>query len=221
MVNNCLSIAIFDLDNTILDGDCELLWSRYLANQNLVDSAYLERINRFFVDYDNGTIDYPAYVRHLLLPFKGLARTYVQSIVEPYIESLRTLIRPALAARLAIHRSADDVILLASSSIDILIEPIARMLGIDNVVCTIAEFENEVVTGNYVGDLAFGHSKVNKVKAWIDEHQLSLDGSWGYSDSQNDLPLLQFVQNPVAVFPDDRLRKTSIANGWIIIDGIG
>lgn len=221
MVNSTPSIAIFDLDNTILDGDCELLWVRYLVDNKVVDHRYLERTNGFFTDYADGTIDYPAYVKHLLDPFIGFTRASVEALVSPYVESLKPLIRPALAERLAYHRNESNVILLASSSMSLLVEPVARLLGIDNVVCTIAEFENEVVTGNYVGDLAFGHSKVDKVKAWIEEHQLSQDGSWGYSDSQNDVPLLQFVQNPVAVFPDDRLRKTSIANGWIIIDGSG
>ena len=219
MVNNCPSIAIFDLDNTILDGDCELLWVRYLVDKKVVDHRYLERTNGFFTDYADGTIDYPAYVKHLLDPFIGFTRARVEDLVSPYVESLKPLIRPALAERLAYHRKVGDVILLASSSINILIEPIARILGIDNAVCTIVEFENDVVTGNYVGDLAFGRSKVNKVKAWIEEHQLSLDGSWGYSDSQNDVPLLQFVQNPVAVFPDASLRQAAVKKGWKVIDG--
>ena len=221
MVSHPPSVAIFDLDNTILDGDCELLWVRYLVDKKVVDHRYLERTKGFFTDYADGTIDYPAYVKHLFDPFIGFTRASVEALVSPYVKSLKPLFRLALAERLAYHRNESNVILLASSSISLLVEPIARLLGIDNVVCTIAEFENEVVTGNYVGDLAFGHSKVNKVKAWIDEHQLSLDGSWGYSDSQNDLPLLQFVQNPVAVFPDASLRNISITNGWRIIDGNG
>lgn len=219
MVMKQFSIAIFDLDNTVIAGDCELLWVRYLFNLKMVDSSYLAKIDQFFIEYADGTIDYPAYVRHLLIPFKGLSPAEAQNLVGLYLDSLRPLIRLALADRLAYHQREHDVILLATSSINILVEPVARMLGIDNVVCTIAEVKNEVLTGNYVGELAFGRSKVNKVKLWIEEHHISLDGSWGYSDSLNDLPLLLFVQNPVAVFPDPPLKNVALTNRWMIIDG--
>lgn len=214
-------LAIFDLDRTLLEGDNELIWSEFLASRNLVGPEFIDKFNQFHLEYDKGTIIYSAYVKHLLKPIIGFSNQKLQMLLGTYIEILRPLIRPRLIQRVEHHRFEGCAILLATSTNSILAEPIARMLEIDNLVCTVAEIINEVPTGNFVGLPAFRQGKVTKVKNWIKKHPITLEGSWCYSDSYNDLPIMQLVQTPVAVSPDNKLRIISQENGWQIMDGRG
>lgn len=211
-------LAIFDLDKTLLDADCEFAWCTLLVRQELVGIEFLEQVAQFFKEYEEGTIDYVAYESYLINQMKGFTREQLHKLLDAFVEELTPLVHPLVIQRVERHRSQGSTILMATSTNSVLAEPIAQMLGIENLVCTQVEMTEGVPTGKLVGTPAFGPNKVKKVKDWVSQHPVTLEGSWFYSDSYNDLPLLQVVQNPVAVSPDARLRKHALENRWEIID---
>jgi HAD superfamily hydrolase (TIGR01490 family) len=213
-------IAIFDLDNTILSADSEFVFCEYLAQQHLVDTAFLERIGQFFREYEDGTIDYNAYEKSVLRPLAGISQQRLGELMAGYLARIQPLCRQVILAKMAEHKAQGYVILMASSANQLLAEPIARMVGIEELICTKLEIQNGLPSGELLGEPAFREGKIRKIQAWIQEKDCTLEGSWAYSDSFNDLPLLQFVQNPVAVTPDERLRRHARENGWQIIDTV-
>ncbi len=212
------SLVVFDLDKTLLDADCEFTWCTLLVKQELVGIEFLDRVAHYFIEYEEGTIDYVAYESYLVNQMKGLSRQQLHKLLDAFLEELTPLVRPLVIQRMERHKAQGNTILLATSTNSMLAEPIAQSLGIENLVCTQVEMSAGVPTGNLLGPPAFGSNKVKKVKEWVSDHTVTLEGSWFYSDSYNDLPLLEMVQNPVAVTPDARLRKHALEHGWEVID---
>ncbi len=212
------TLAVFDLDSTLIEGDCELVWCDLLFRFGWVNSAFMAKLKIYCVEYEIGWIDFAKYERFILSPVARKSPLLVQQMLDEYLKMIRTLIRPKMQTVLDGHFSRGDTVLLATASNSFLAEPIAALLGISNVVCTQCQIVNGVPTGNVPNNTAFREGKVEGVKAWIKDHQTSLVGSWGYSDSHNDLPILSLVENAVAVTPDVKLRRVARRKGWQILD---
>ena len=212
-----MSLAIFDLDNTILEGDCELLWSQLVVDQGVEDEQYQKQIDQFSRDYESGQMDYIAYETFFLRTFVALGRSGLAEMLSLLLEQIRPLPRPYILERLDWHRKRGDTILMVTSSNALLVKPIAEMLGISNVICAEVELKDGHPTGKILGTVPYLHGKVTRLKAWLSQKDHSLEGSWGYGDSRNDLPLLQIVQNPVAVAPDKTLLSNARDHGWQIL----
>jgi HAD superfamily hydrolase (TIGR01490 family) len=214
-----LSLAIFDLDNTLLAGDSDYLWGQFLVEQGIVDRHYYESENaRFYRQYKEGTLDIAEFLAFALKPLADNELERLHAWRERFVE---TKIRPILldAARRLVekHRSAGDTLLVITATNRFVTEPIVRLYGIGELIATTPEFAGGRYTGGVEGEPCFQEGKVRRLRRWLDESRLSLEGSWFYSDSHNDLPLLQQVDNPVAVDPDATLEAVSRERGWPII----
>lgn len=207
-----MTLAIFDLDFTLLEGDSEWLWSEFMLTQGLVGEDFTAQIARFYHDYETGRLDFDAYERFLLAPQTRLPAQQVAGLLEIYLSTIiRPRLRPWMLDRVAWHRTQVHTLLLITASNALLAEPIARLLEFPNLICT------RVENGRPIGTPAFREGKVTRLHAWLAENNHPLEGSWAYSDSHNDLPLLQQVSHPVAVRPDARLHRHAVQAGWTIL----
>ena len=213
-----MPLALFDLDFTLLDGDCEWLWSQFLAEQGVVGEDFTAQIARFFQDYEAGTLDIVSYEAYLLQPLNRLSLESVIDLRSRYLEGIRILLRPYMLERLAWHRSEGHTLLLITAANAFLAEPISSLLGFPNLICTGIETENGKPIPRLSGIPAFREGKVKRLEIWLREQHQTLAESWGYSDSHNDLPLLERVAHPVAVTPDSVLRKIAQDLDWEIIE---
>lgn len=214
-----MALAIFDLDNTLLAGDSDYLWGEYLVEQGLIDQLEYDAANRRFLeDYERGVLDIDAFLGFALRPLTlhepetlhGWRRDFIARKIEP-------IVLPAARALIAEHRRRGDTPLIITATNRFVTEPIAELLGIDQLLATVPEFAGGRYTGRVLGTPTFREGKITALEHWLAEHGESLEGSWFYSDSHNDIPLLEHVAHPVAVDPDDTLRAHAERSGWSII----
>ena len=216
-MQNGSTIAIFDLDYTLLEGDSEALWSQFLFEKGLVGEEFLQQIQDYYRDYEQGSLDFFKYEEYLL---DSLTRHSMHTLIpirDEYLERIRLILRPSMLERVQWHRSQGHTLLLVTATNRLLAEPIAAILRFQNLICTQVKRLKDSYTNKVEGIPAFGAGKVQLVDQWLAGHALTLEGSWGYSDSHNDLPLLKRVANPVAVSPDDKLRAYALEHAWEII----
>ncbi|MGC1376131.1 MAG: HAD-IB family hydrolase, partial [Anaerolineales bacterium] len=186
-------VALFDLDYTLLEADSEALWCKYLFDQGVVDSAFMAGIEAFFRQYKDGTLDLRSYQEFLLAPLAQNPLAEMLRLRQDYLEWVRSVARPSMLERVDLHRSKNHALVMITATSSFIAEPIAHMLGFPNLICTKLEVRNGNFTGKISGVPAFQHGKVIRLMAWLREEKLSLKGSWFYSDSHNDLPLLKLV----------------------------
>jgi HAD superfamily hydrolase (TIGR01490 family) len=211
------TVALFDLDYTLLKADSEELWCRYLFKRQLVDVAFITRIETFYNLYEDGSLDlatYRLYEEFLLSALISHTPAALRSLRNEYLEWVREVIRPSMLERVDWHRSEKHTLVMITAANSFLAEPIAQLLGFSNLICTQLEVDNGRMTGKVSGIPAFQYGKVIRLTAWLQEKKLSLKESWCYSDSHNDLPLLKLVDHPVMVRPDDVLKQHGLAQGW-------
>lgn len=214
-----MSLAIFDLDNTLIAGDSDYLWGEFLVARGLVDGDLYRRTNdRFYQDYREGTLDIEAFLRFALTPLREHPRTLLEALRERFVdEVIEPIMLPAARDLIAAHRESGDTLLIISATNTFVAAPIAARFGIPDLIAT----EPEVVEGYYTGEVAgvpaFREGKVRRLQDWLAERGATLAGSSFYSDSHNDLPLLSLVDRPVAVDPDPVLRECAAGRGWPIL----
>ena len=214
-----MALAIFDLDNTLIAGDSDHGWGEFLVANDKVDANHYQRMNdQFYVDYEAGCLDILAYLEFSLAP---LAATSMEELAVLHLKFMQQIIRPLrlpkAEALIEQHRQAGDRLLVITSTNRFIVEPICQALGIDELLATDPEIIDGRYTGKIVGTPTYQEGKVERLKLWLSENNETLAGSYFYSDSINDLPLLLEVDKPVAVDPDDALSAEATSRGWDII----
>jgi HAD superfamily hydrolase (TIGR01490 family) len=212
------AIALFDLDYTLLDVDSEEYWSNFLFKQGLVPHSFVERIEAYYRDYDAGNLDFTAYEEFLLSSLVAIPGNDLAVIKQSYLAEIATKIRPWMRERVDWHLAQGHELVLITAANEFLAEGISDLLRFTNMICTRVEKSDGRYTGKITGTPAFKIGKVTLLTEWLAQRQESLSGSWGYSDSFNDLPLLSIVENPVAVRPDARLRAHALLHGWGLLE---
>ena len=213
-----VSIALFDLDNTLIGGDSDYLWGCFLAEHGIVDAeAYTSENQRFYDQYLEGSLDIHEFLRFQLQPLATHKRAQLEEWREQYLaEKIDPILLPRARALLEKHRAKGDQLLIITATNRFITEPIAKRYGVNQLLAT----EPEIVDGEYTGGVngtpCFQNGKVEQLDNWLLNEKQTLDGSWFYSDSHNDLPLLEKVEHPVAVDPDDKLKSHARAMGWSI-----
>ena len=212
-----MPLAIFDLDNTLIAGDSDYSWGAFLVAQKKVDQALYKSMNeQFFADYEAGTLDILAYLAFSLAPLIGMSASNLEQLHSKFMdEVVQPMKLPKALELIEKHRQAGDRLLVITNRC--IIERIVLSLGIDEFLSNEPEFVNGRITGKIVGTPTFREGKVERLNAWLEENHETLSGSYFYSDSINDLPLLSAVDKPVAVDPDDSLRQMAGEQGWDII----
>ena len=214
-----MTIAIFDLDNTLLHGDSDHAWGEFIADLGIVDGkSYREKNDAFYDDYCRGVLDIFAYQRFVLQPLAGLSMEELTRWHEQFMrEKIEPIILPKAQALVDSHRAQGHTLMIITATNSFITAPIAKRFGIDTLIATTPEIKNSTYTGDIVGVPCYREGKVERMNVWLAENEATLDGSYFYSDSHNDLPLLLRVDNPVAVDADDTLRKYAEENRWQIL----
>lgn len=213
-----MRLAVFDLDHTLLAADSDYLWGQFLCDEGLVEREQYEARNReFYADYAAGRLDVEAFYRFSLAPlmlkslaeWEPLRQRFVQEQIAPRVARLA----PELLAR---HRAEGDTLVITTATQRFITEPIAELLGVEHLLAS----EPERLDGRFTGRLLranFQAGKVTRLKEWIAERRLTPDGITAYSDSRNDIPLLELADRAVAVDPDPVLREEAERRGWAVI----
>jgi HAD superfamily hydrolase (TIGR01490 family) len=217
-----MRLALFDLDNTLLSGDSDFAWAQFLIAKGVLDRQTQEAANRrFLADYESGALDIDAFLAFQLSPLARHPRAMLDAW---HAEFMTDVIRPMISAdaRALVqkHVAADTLLALVTATNSFVTAPIARELAIPHLIATIPACEHGQFTGQVRGIPAFRAGKVTRVQAWLEAQALTwahFAESRFYSDSHNDLPLLESVTTPVAVNPDPHLRAVAKARRWEIL----
>jgi HAD superfamily hydrolase (TIGR01490 family) len=212
-------LALFDLDNTLLTGDSDYVWAQHLIEAGVLDAGEYDARNDWFYErYKDGTLDIHAFLDFQLAPLSRHPREQLDAWHADFMaKRVRPIIAPRAAEIVRQHRDALTAIVTATNRF--ITEPIARELGIANLIATDIEEVDGQFTGKPLGTPNFREGKVERVNQWLASRgeRLADFESWFYSDSLNDLPLLALVTHPIAVDPDPTLRAHACAHGWPII----
>lgn len=213
-----MALAIFDLDETLIAGDSDHAWGEFMINRGLVTADHRAQNDAFYEQYKRGELDANAYYRFACAALAPHTMALLEATRRDFIEQLIMPLMLDKAARLiAEHRRAGDTLLVITATLEFVTAPIVERLGIADLIAPVPERINDRYTGELVGIPSFGIGKVTRLNEWLADTQFSLQGSHFYSDSANDLPLLELVDHPVAVDPDPRLRDIAERRQWPII----
>lgn len=214
-----MALAIFDLDNTLLGGDSDYLWAEFLVEHKIVDGdAYQQQNQHFYDQYLAGTMDIFEFLTFQLKPLADNSMVNLLAWREQYLkEKIEPIILDAGRKLIAHHQSKNDTTLIITATNSFITAPIAKKLGINHLIATEPEMLDGRYTGKVAGTPSYQYGKVERLESWLFERQQSLGGSYFYSDSHNDIPLLELVDHPFAVDPDPKLRTVADQQGWKII----
>jgi HAD superfamily hydrolase (TIGR01490 family) len=214
-----MALAIFDLDHTLLAGDSDHAWGDFLIEHGVVDGpAYRAANDRYYAQYQAGTLDILDYLAFALAPLVRLDRGTLDGLRAEFMETkIKPMIAPGTPALLEKHRARGDTMIIITATNRFVTAPVARLLGVEHLIATDPEERDGRLTGRVVGTPCYREGKVTRLNAWLRAHNANLVDSWCYSDSHNDLPILAQVDHPVAVDPDPILRHEALARGWPIM----
>ncbi len=222
---NNQSLALFDLDHTLLDIDSDYTWGEYIVKRGLVDEQTYRKANdRFYQQYIAGTLDATEYNEFVAQFLTTLAMDELYQLRCEFIDSeIKPFIRPLALACLDKHRQQGDELVIISATNDFVVSAIAQVFAItpDNVLATPLEVKDNRYTGKLTDKPNFQAGKLYHLNRWIADKAkqgVKYQTTYAYSDSKNDLPLLKWADNPVCVSPDDTLRQIAQDEGWIIED---
>lgn len=214
-----MTLALFDLDNTLIAGDSDHAWGEFISERGLVDAQEYARANdKFYDDYVNGGLDCAAYLRFALEPLSQHSIEELDSLHQEFMGAKVSQMWLATADDLIKkHRSQGHRLVVITATGRFVVEPIVRQFGINEILCSEPEIKDGRYTGDFIEEPCFAEGKVTKIERWLEKTGEDLNGAWFYSDSFNDIPLLKKVDNPVAVDPDERLERHARELGWPVI----
>lgn len=215
-----MTLAIFDLDHTLIDGDSDYLWGEYMVENGIVDAAvYRARNREFYEDYQRGTLDNDQYLAFALEPLTRHSLQKLDAWRRDYVERwIRPLVKPGAAAKFDLHRKQGHELMIISATHRFITEPIAEMLQVSCLLATEPEIAHGRYTGRYLGTATYREGKVIALRQWLEQNGETLDGAYFYSDSINDLALLEVVDYPITVSPDAELHAIALARNWPVIE---
>lgn len=214
-----MPLAIFDLDNTLIAGDSDHGWGEFLADRSKVDVEVYRAMNeKFYQDYQQGQLDMDEYLAFALEPLARLSRAELAELHGAFMaEVIEPMWLPRAVALVESHRQRGHRVMVITSTNRFIVEPICQRLGIADLLATELVERDGRYTGAVDGMPTYQEGKVTRLREWLAATGETLVGSYFYSDSINDLPLLEVVDNPVAVDPDERLAATAAERGWPVI----
>ncbi|SMM98042.1 Phosphoserine phosphatase [uncultured Candidatus Thioglobus sp.] len=215
-----MAIALFDLDKTLIAGDSDFLWGEFLAEIGAVDvDNYQVQNQKFFDDYAKGELDINQYLEFCLA---ALADNSIKQLNKWHQQFMLEKIQPILLQNaqkvVDAHQKNGDRAVVITATNSFITRPIAQVYGIDELIATEPEMLNGKFTGKVSGEPCFQIGKVHKLKQWCKENNESLDDAYFYSDSHNDLSLLELVDNPIVVHGDKILLDIAKTKGWQCMD---
>ena len=214
-------LALFDLDNTLLAGDSDHAWGEFLIQKGMVDeAAHRAENDRYYQQYLEGKLDIHGYVRFTMQPILAMSVAQRELLHAQFMrDAIKPLYLPKADALVAEHRNSGDLTVIVTATNEFITEPIARRFGVEHLIATALEIDNDRYTGVIAGTPCYQIGKVHKLTHWLDQQQfdLTLKDAVFYSDSINDLPLLERVATPIVVDPDAQLQAEAEQRGWQVI----
>jgi len=215
-----MALAIFDLDKTLIGGDSDFLWGEFMSEIGAVDPNTYQKKNQYFFDeYAKGKLDINEYLEFCLEPLSQNSMTTLNAWHQDFMQQkIQPIILSKAQAVVNEHKEKGDKVLVITATNRFVTAPIVAKYGIDDLLAT----EPEVIDGNYTGRVkgepCFQKGKITHLNQWLDKTGESLEGAYFYSDSHNDLPMLELVDYPVVVHGDDTLQKIAEDRGWPSLD---
>ena len=208
-------LLIFDLDNTLLAGDSDRNWGIFLAEQKVVESSYLDESEKFYNNYYDGSLDIDGFLSFCLKPLIDNDMEYLLKLRQQFIEDK---IKPIVTqpGKDIINQAIEHgkTVIIATATNDFVTRPIADLFNVQTLIATEFEIKDQQFTGKVIDVPCFREGKLNKVQKWVDDNNFDLSKASFYSDSFNDLPLLEKVKTPVIVDGDDKLVEIGKNRDW-------
>ena len=214
------TLAIFDLDNTLLNGDSDHGWGEFIIEKGLVDAeSYRAKNDGFYQQYLKGELDIYAYQNFCLAQIAAFEPIQLQALLLEFLEGpVESMISKKSEQLINSHRDQNHHLMIITATNEIITRPIAKRLGIETLIATEAETDNNHPNGKVKGVASYAAGKIERLSTWLQEHtEYSLEGSYFYSDSHNDIPLLEHVSHAYAVDPDDKLLSHAQTKHWPVI----
>jgi HAD superfamily hydrolase (TIGR01490 family) len=211
-----VTLAIFDLDGTLLNGDSDYTWGQFLVEKELVNSQDYKLANdKFFEEYQAGTLDIHEYLAFSLKPLTKFSREELTKLHNTFMqEKVQPMMQEKANALIKHHKDQGHFLLMITATNQFVTGPIGDALGMDHIIAPVPEIIDDHYTGKIVGVPSFQDGKVTRLNDWLAETGHTMEGSYFYSDSRNDLPLLELVSHPIAVDADETLTKIAQDRGW-------
>lgn len=201
-----MAVAFFDMDGTLIDGDTNDLSLRYFIEHGLAKPERYTQLRHYAELFFEGVLDINTFMKFAVEPLVGLSKEKLNLILS---DCVKTMILPRVKKgakeAVAFHKERGDISLIVTSTMDYLVEHIAKGVGIDYIIAAPMERIDGVLTGNQAGLVPFQGDKVVRIKEFLQEHNLNLEGSYAYGDSVNDLPMLLLCENRFAIDPNEKL----------------
>jgi HAD superfamily hydrolase (TIGR01490 family) len=215
-----MALAIFDLDKTLIGGDSDFLWGEFLSEIGAVDADTYQIKNQYFFDqYALGKLNINEYLEFCLEPLSLNSRTTLNEWHQRFMQAkIEQILLPKAQAIIDKHKAQGDTILVITATNSFVTGPIVKRYGIDNLLATNPEVKNGKFTGKVEGEPRFQKGKIAHLDRWLEQTGEDMTGSYFYSDSHNDLPMLELVDNPVVVHGDETLQKVAKERGWPSLD---
>ncbi len=211
-----MNFIIFDLDDTLLCGDCEREWINFLFSKGLLKDPETI-LNKFDLEYRKGVMNFVEYSRFIQKPIKGLSKEKVNIFIDEFIQKKIENLTDSLTKKLLDEAKSANKVLIASGSHDFLVKRIANFFGINSSIGTPVEIKDDIFSGELSGEPTFAKGKVRAVEKWCSQNNQKIKESTFYSDSINDLPMLEACGLPIVVDPDEKLKKISEERAYRII----
>lgn len=211
-----MALVIFDLDNTLIAGDSDYLWGEFLVERELVDvDAYKQKNDYFYEQYEQSKLDIYEYTDFVTEPLKANSMETLNKLHQEFMqEKIQPIMLPQAAELIQKHKDQGDQLLIITATNSFITKPIGDALEIDELLGIDLEVIDGRFTGKIVGTPSFQEGKVTRLNEWLADKNISLEGAYFYSDSINDLPLLEKVDNPVVVDGDEKLTAIAKERDW-------
>lgn len=218
-----MNLALFDLDNTLIPIDSDHTWSAFLGRIGVIDGErHTERNNQFYEQYKAGTLVIEEFLEFQLAPLAAHPRAQLDQWHAQYMtEALEPHLHPSAFDLVRKHQEAGDLCAVVTATNEFITRPIAHRFGITHLLAIELEHVDGEFTGRHTGVPSFREGKITRTRQWLADMGKGLDSferSWFYSDSINDLPLMELVTDPVATNPDDALRIVANERGWPVLE---
>jgi HAD superfamily hydrolase (TIGR01490 family) len=215
-----MALAIFDLDKTLIDGDSDFLWGEFMSEIGAVDPNSYQKKNQYFFDeYAKGSLDINEYLEFCLEPLSKSSMATLNAWHQDFMQQkIHPIVLPKAQVVVNEHKTKGDRVLVITATNRFVTAPIVAQYGIDDLLATEPEIKDGDYTGRVEGEPCFQKGKITHLNQWLAKTGESLEGAYFYSDSHNDLPMLELVDHPVVVHGDDTLQKIAKDRGWPSLD---
>ncbi|KAB8313161.1 HAD family hydrolase [Erwinia endophytica] len=211
-----MDLALFDLDETLICEDSTSLWLRWLASQGYAPTALIEQEQALMAQYYQGALSIEDYMSTTLTPLTGMGTLTVSGWVRRFIHrDIMPRVYPAARERIAWHQTRGDTVMVVSASGEHLVVPIAQQLGAHGALAIGVEIVDDRYSGRTYGTMTYQQGKVTRINDWLTvQKDTRFKQTWAYSDSMNDLPLLEHADHPHVINPDEPLHQLAQQRGW-------